>query len=185
MKKEGESVEQYITDLYDLVEFCAYGVLKDEMLRERLVVGIRDLSLSEKLQTDPMLTLEKAKTLIRQKAALKDHSHELQLHQMVSEAADLGRFGGHRPIQNKSDNKPQQSFFRQKQKELQCTRCGHDNHLAGDKCPATGAICHECGKKGHFSAYCFTKPLHGVSTGNTEGKASSFLVTMTEDNKDS
>ena len=83
------------------------------MLRGRLVVGIRDLSLSETLQTDPMLTLEKAKTLIRQKAAVKDHLHELQLHQMGSEAADLDRLGGHRPIQNRSDNKPQQSFFRQ------------------------------------------------------------------------
>ena len=56
------------------------------MLRDRLVVGIRDLSLSEKLQTDPMLTLEKAKTLIRQKVAVKDHCHELQLYQMGSEA---------------------------------------------------------------------------------------------------
>ena len=73
------------------------------MLRDRLVVGIRDLSLSEKLQTDPMLTLEKAKPLIRQKAAAKDHCHELQLHQMGSEAADLGRLGGHRPIQNRSE----------------------------------------------------------------------------------
>ena len=100
MQKEGESVEQYITELYDLVEFCVYGVLKDEMLRDRLVVSIRDLSLSEKLQTDPMLILEKAKTLRRQKAAVKDHCHELQLHQMGSEAADLSRFGAHKPIQN-------------------------------------------------------------------------------------
>ena len=132
-----------------------------------------------------MLTLEKAKTLIRQKAAVKDHCHELQLHQMGSEAADLGRLGGHRPIQNRSDNKPQQSFFRKRQKGLQCTRCGHDNYLAGDKCPTTGAICHKCVKKGHFAAYCFTKPLHAVSTGNTEEKDFSFLGTMIEDNKDS
>ena len=48
-KKESESVEQYITELHDFVEVCAYGVLKDEMIRDRLVVGIRDLSLSEKL----------------------------------------------------------------------------------------------------------------------------------------
>ena len=48
-KKEGESVEQYITELYDLIEFCAYGVMKNKILRDRLVVGIRDLSLSEKL----------------------------------------------------------------------------------------------------------------------------------------
>ena len=40
-------------------------------------------------------------------------------------------------------------------------------------------------KKGHFSVYSFTKPLHAVSIGNTEEKASSFLGTMTEDNKDS
>jgi hypothetical protein len=66
-QKEGE---QYITELYDLVEFCAYGDLKEEMLRDRLVVGIRDLNLSEKLQTDPDLTLEKVKTLVRQKAAV-------------------------------------------------------------------------------------------------------------------
>ena len=149
-KKEVESVEQYIIELYDLVEFCAYGVLKDEMLRNRLVIGIRDLRLSEKLQTDPMLTLEKAKTLIMQKAAMKDHGHELQLHQMGSEAADLGRLGGHKPILNRSDNKLQQTFFRQGQKGLQCTRCDHDNHLAEDKCPATGAICHKCFKKRAF-----------------------------------
>ena len=108
-KKEGESVEQYITELHDLVESGTYGVLKDEMLRDRLVVGIRDLSLSEKHQ--------KAKTLIRQKTAVKDHHRELQPHQKGSEAADLGRLGGHKPIQNKSDNKPQQSFFRQRQRD--------------------------------------------------------------------
>ena len=50
-----------------------------------------ELSLSEKLQTDPMLTLERAKTLVKQKAAVKDHRHELQLHQMGSEARPVAR----------------------------------------------------------------------------------------------
>ena len=59
---EGESSEEYITELYRLIEFCNYGDLKEEMLRDRLVVRIRDISLSEKLQTDPNLTLERAKT---------------------------------------------------------------------------------------------------------------------------
>ena len=43
----GESVEQYITVLYTLVETCEYGNLTEELLRDRLVVGIRDSSLSE------------------------------------------------------------------------------------------------------------------------------------------
>ena len=41
-QKEGESAEQYITALYSLVETYEYGTLKVEMLRDRIVVGIRD-----------------------------------------------------------------------------------------------------------------------------------------------
>ena len=58
---ESESAEQYIMSLYELVETCEYGMLKEEMLRDRIVVGIRDLVLSKKLQMDSTLTLESAK----------------------------------------------------------------------------------------------------------------------------
>ena len=60
---EGESGDQYIMELYYLAERCSYGQLTSEMIRDRLVVGIRDLALSERL--NPYLTLEKAKTMIR------------------------------------------------------------------------------------------------------------------------
>ena len=43
---EGESAESYITALYELAENCDYGALKAEMIRDRLVVGIRDNALS-------------------------------------------------------------------------------------------------------------------------------------------
>ena len=48
--------------LYELIQHWDYGEIKDEMIRDRLVVGIRDSLLSEKLQLDPALTLEKAKS---------------------------------------------------------------------------------------------------------------------------
>lgn len=51
-----ESAEQFITSLYNLAEDCAYGDLKDEMIWDRIVVGIRDRALSEKIQMDPDLT---------------------------------------------------------------------------------------------------------------------------------
>ena len=41
-QREGETVEEYITALYKLVETGEYGALKDEMLRDQLVVGIKD-----------------------------------------------------------------------------------------------------------------------------------------------
>ena len=50
---EGESAEQFITNLYSLTDNCAFGDLKDDLIRDRIVVGIRDKALSERLQLDP------------------------------------------------------------------------------------------------------------------------------------
>ena len=69
---EGETAEQYIAILYNLADSCNFGALKGEMIRDRLVVGIRDSSLSERLQLDANLTLEKAKIAIRQKEAVQE-----------------------------------------------------------------------------------------------------------------
>ena len=77
-QSEGKSIEQYITALYHLVETCEYGDWTDEMLRDRLVVGIRDAAMSQKLQMDPGLTLEKAMKTARQSAAVKEQQGQLK-----------------------------------------------------------------------------------------------------------
>ena len=77
-QRADESVEQYIAALYRLIETCDYGDLTDEMLRDRLVVGIRDTALSERLQMDPDLTLDKAMKSIRQREAVKEQHQQLQ-----------------------------------------------------------------------------------------------------------
>ena len=48
VQKEGEPVDNFITDLYSLAEHCNFGTLHDELIRDRIVVGIRDKALSEK-----------------------------------------------------------------------------------------------------------------------------------------
>ena len=58
---EGEPVDSFITSLsYRLGEHCNYRDLHDEMIRGQIVVGLRSSNLSERLQTDPELTLDKA-----------------------------------------------------------------------------------------------------------------------------
>ena len=42
-----ETAEEYVTVLFNLVDSCNYGDFREEMLRDRLVVGIRDVALSE------------------------------------------------------------------------------------------------------------------------------------------
>uniref|UniRef100_A0A1X7UX01 Retrotransposon gag domain-containing protein n=1 Tax=Amphimedon queenslandica TaxID=400682 RepID=A0A1X7UX01_AMPQE len=56
-----EPVEQFITSLYSLAEGCEYGDLRETMIWDRIVVGIRDKALSESLQIDTKLTLEDTK----------------------------------------------------------------------------------------------------------------------------
>ena len=44
-QEPGESVDTFITALYSLAEHCGYSELHDEMIRDRIVVGLRDAKL--------------------------------------------------------------------------------------------------------------------------------------------
>ena len=57
--------------LYSLAEHCSYGSLHDEMIRDCLVVGLLGSKVSETLQLDPDLTLDKAVTTARQRETVK------------------------------------------------------------------------------------------------------------------
>ena len=63
-----ESADHFITEIADN---CEFGDMKDQLIRDRLVVGIRDGALSERLQLESDLTLDKAKILIRQREAVR------------------------------------------------------------------------------------------------------------------
>ena len=52
-QQEGELAKKFIFTLYMLAERCEYGVMKEELIRDKLVVGIRDTALSERLQLNP------------------------------------------------------------------------------------------------------------------------------------
>lgn len=75
---QGETAEKYIMALYALAERCDYGGMTEQLIRDRLVVGIRDSALSEKLQLDPKLTLDSAKKAIRQREAVKEQQQALK-----------------------------------------------------------------------------------------------------------
>ena len=171
---EGESAEEYITALYALVKTCDYKAdQQDEMLRDRLVVGIRDKAVSDKLQLEAGLTLESAKKTIRQREAVKEHRQELQgaagesrKSQSVVEGV-TGR-STHKPPRDRArgasqNSKPPFKGRRPNQRDT-CTRCGRKKHAAGERCPAQGVVCHRCNRKGHFKAQCLSKTVATVET---------------------
>ena len=47
VQRVGESDDTFITDLFSLAEHCGFGNLHDELIRDRIVVGLSDKGLSE------------------------------------------------------------------------------------------------------------------------------------------
>ena len=70
-QENNETVEEFIADLHKLVKHCSYGTLQDELVRNRIVVGVKGRQVSEKLQMTANLTLELAMTTARQSEAVK------------------------------------------------------------------------------------------------------------------
>lgn len=70
-QEPGESAHSFITALHCLAEQCGHGAPRHEMVRDRLVVGLRDTKLPEQLQIDPELKLEKAVARARQSEQIK------------------------------------------------------------------------------------------------------------------
>ena len=162
-----ESVKHFITNLYRLVKHCGYRELKKEMVRDRIVVRIRDSALSERLQLDSELILEKAKKLVWQKEAVHEHQQFLsskssEVLRAVVDAMTKGNSKQRscRGRQNRSLSRPptQQS---QPANQQVCTRCGKGVHSRGT-CPTREAVYHKCNKKGHYSAICRTKAVAAV-----------------------
>ena len=56
-----ESVDTFNQDLYRLADNCGYGTIKDKLICDRIIVGVLDDTLSDRLQAKDDLTLEARK----------------------------------------------------------------------------------------------------------------------------
>ena len=142
--------------LYTLSEHCRYEALIDEMVCDRIVVGIQDRKLSEKLQLDATLTLEKAITSVHQAEAVKkqqsvvsgDRKDEEVLHtdcpvQVVHDTPQPSR---------------QQPIPRQRASASPCQWCGRSSAHKWQKCPTQSVTCYWCSKWGNFQSVCRATP---------------------------
>lgn len=185
-QEPNESVETFVTALYGLAEHCNYGTLHDELVRDRIVVGLADLKLSERLQMKEDLTLEKAIDVARQSEEVKKQQallrNDVGTKQMDATSVDALRQG--RPQRNKSKFNQSKMYGLKSQdsqhkitKGSNCYKCGGALH-AKHECPANNAECHGCGKMGHFQRVCRAgRAVHGIE----EEEENFFLGAVTND----
>ena len=143
VQQSDENVEAYIRALFEIAELCDFKALKDEQVRDQLVVGISDKATSEKLQLQQDLTLDKAIEICRTREQVKSQmatQSGTAFLEFVKESKS-----GLRKHQQKKNPRPQPS-------DEKCPNCGLEH--TGPDCPARGKTCSKCGKKNHFRAVC-------------------------------
>ena len=166
-QEEGESVDDFVSALYCLSEHCQYGSLRDEMICDRIVVGLHDSSLSEKLQLEPELTLEKAVTSAHQRESVKKQQKIVRAEESspnidaVHSKQIRGKTG--EPIANNPTLKQHRKANLVTDSDM-CTRCGKHSHFGQQQSPARDATCRKCHRKGHFQVMCRTKSVRALST---------------------
>ena len=159
-------MDSFITDLYALAEHCGYNALHDEMIRDRLVVGLRDASLSEKLQLDAELTLDKAVTRVHQDETVKKHQSVLRGEGAVKPEAPVGTVHKARPRRSNPPPGTRQrggvATTRNPSMGGVCSRCGKSLLHDRQRCPARDATCHKCRKRGHYQRVCKSAKVRTV-----------------------
>ena len=181
-----ESVDEFVTALHRLVEHCDYGTLKDEMVRDRIVVGIRDEQLSERMQLDAHLTLKTAVDQTRQRETVRKQQSVVRKnppdgdtrysHGMVRvtprDGADVDLVQQQSPdvatdvdgIQSRGDRGRmgmRRQRGSQRYNQQTCKRCGRESH-AVEQCPARNVKCYKCAQTGHFAAVCMSNKIGAV-----------------------
>ena len=127
-QQPGETASSFITVIHKLAETCEYGALREDLIRNRLIAGISDAKLSEKLQMMADLTLEKAITTVRQAEQIHQQQGIVRGPTQVTLAAgDVNLVKGHKPYKGKRGQRQYQPKIQSYQSQAQTnqppTRC--------------------------------------------------------------
>ena len=136
-QEDSESIDDFITDIYCPAEHCGHGGLHDELVRDHIIVGIRDRNLSEKLQMEAYLTLDAAVTKVRQSEAVKKQQSTVR-DKVSVEAVRANGNPNHKCLNHRGSvlKPPRQIKTSRSGAQPQvCTRCGQSQQ---DHLPCTG-----------------------------------------------
>lgn len=139
-----ESVENYYVRLRSLASTCEFGTLTDDLIRDRIVLGIRDDNTRKRLLQEPNLTLSSCLDICRAMESSKAQSKAMQ--EPVSAYAV-----SHKPkVWKHSGGKGKKLA----PKVINCGFCGRQHEKDKSKCPAYGQKCKLCKRENHFAVKC-------------------------------
>ena len=127
-------------------------------------MGLKDKKLSEKLQLNPKLTLEKAVTQARQSETVEKQQDILQGTQPDPPSANVEQISKNRGKGGKGkdqkDKPPKSSKLAGKTPETKCTRQGPTLRLTGGQCDQKLSVGDQKFRPGRQQATNLLSPLH-------------------------
>ena len=167
---EGEPIDAFVTKLREKAASCEYGQLREELIRDRLVLGVSDEGVHRRLLREKGLTLASAidicraaeMTYMRIKAITQDRSLET-VHATDSRRP---RFPHRQDRSDRSQHQPPPPGSGENE-NTSCRFCGNMHRRGRDLCPAFGKTCRHCGTANHFAKVCMkrgqaTRQLHAA-----------------------
>ncbi|PFX24330.1 uncharacterized protein LOC111331807 [Stylophora pistillata] len=182
----GESVDSFITDLYGLAEHCQFGLLHNEMLRDRNVVGLATKS-CQKTPVGCRPYLGKAINTVPQNESVRSQQYIVRGQDDASQPAKVDRVHKSKPQKPpRAPQNPQRKSYKHSvgQNDVSsdvCKRCDKSPTHKRIQCPAKDARCQKCKKKGHFQAVCLSGKVNTV----VEVDSDYFLGALGSDEIDS
>ncbi|XP_048581151.1 uncharacterized protein K02A2.6-like isoform X2 [Nematostella vectensis] len=136
--------DTFLTELRRKAALCDFGVIKDSLIRDQIVIGTNSPTLRERLLREPDLTLMTAINLCRASEQAIEQSKLITRPEQSQEIKEIDSLNARAPTQNQNKG---QSF--------KCRFCGlqHDR----GNCTAYNATCHRCKEKNHFARCCTRK----------------------------
>ena len=166
-QQEGESIDQYAAELRILAQSCNFcNCLHDSLIRDRIVLGIKDSRTHKRLLQQQQLTLQCCIDIC--KASEASNAQIKLLGQSVKEEVQRVKEN----VKNKQDVGAKES--KQKDRKLPDKKaparrtykfCGGNHRFGRQHCLALGADCSSCGKQNHFAKCCQStnrNRTHGV-----------------------
>lgn len=141
-QQEGQGVDAYVTQLKTLAAACEFDNQEETLIRDRVVLGLRDSALQERLLREPQLSLKKALEFVRATEVSREQSKTIQ--EPSSSAVNVVK----KKTFSKHDPKPPQN-------EYNCNKCGRVHKKR--ECPAYNKLCNNCKQKNHFALMCKNK----------------------------
>ena len=170
-----ESIEAFHRSLYELSAYADFPD-REEAIRDRFVLGVNSLELSEKLQLEPNLTLDSAVKLARQFETVKQQVGEQRTESVQAVGArgfGRGRSRGRgdryksRGGSASAGARASKGASSTQSKSGRSDRCGGSPHRR-ENCPAKGRDCRSCGKIGHYQSVCRSRNSQHVKFVNAD-----------------